>query len=896
MNKKKILSILMSLAMTTGLSTNVFADNTTNTVTYVELVSSLQNINAVNATQGKSASFNINVSASSIDQTTSVTMSSDYHISKTGVTSSSPVKVTLNKNTPTASIPATVTVDSDVNVGSIVVPISTVVTNNSNGNNQIIVQDNKQDSFTVNVLQADTTAPVVTISSPTNDGYYNATTLPSEPAYSIVEANKYTTKVDGWSTDEGTHTVTVTATDDSNNVGSASATYTVDKTPPSISTALIDGGIYNSTTLKNILEADGGKYYIVQDANLDTSQVSASDLVYTEGDNTATITATDKAGNTATKTIKYTVDNTAPSISFNFNNDGFYQSTFAGFNPYYKVEDLHLDTNSVTASAISLTEGNHNVSVSASDLAGNSNSASASYNVDDTAPTVTIKLDPTKFYNKAALDALGDYYTAEDANLLDVNASDLEEDTDGTYTATVSAKDKAGNSTTKSVDYTVDNTKPVITFNDKLVNGGYYQSGALTDIANSFFTATDAHLDSNSISVSENNESIQKLDLTEGTHTIIVTAVDAAGNETTESITYTIDNTPPEVGFNIIDGSILTSAKLAEILNGKDYYTASDNIGVVSVVEDQLQTLEGTYTLNVTARDAAGNETKKSVTYTVDNTPPIITVPADITAEATGNLTAVILGSAAASDNISSAADINITNDAPTSFPLGTTTVTWTATDKAGNQATATQTVKVQDTTAPTFTFVPKDIVTTTTGTSTKVAIGTATATDIFGATVTNDAPDTFPIGTTTVTWSAKDPSGNIATATQKVTIYQFSGILQPVNSVTTDQDLSTAKVSQYKIGSTVPVKFTLTGEEGFSNPLTATLSLKKSSNALPADAELETAVSTSAATTDNLFRYDSTSGQYIFNLSSKGFTSGTYVIRISLNNGQYYDYFISFK
>jgi hypothetical protein len=45
-----------------------------------------------------------------------------------------------------------------------------------------------------------------------------------------------------------------------------------------------------------------------------------------------------------------------------------------------------------------------------------------------------------------------------------------------------------------------------------------------------------------------------------------------------------------------------------------------------------------------------------------------------------------------------------ITNNAPPVFLVGTTTVTWTATDVSGNPATAGQTVTVVDTVAPTVT------------------------------------------------------------------------------------------------------------------------------------------------------------------------------------------------
>src|SRR5260370_27494445 len=44
-----------------------------------------------------------------------------------------------------------------------------------------------------------------------------------------------------------------------------------------------------------------------------------------------------------------------------------------------------------------------------------------------------------------------------------------------------------------------------------------------------------------------------------------------------------------------------------------------------------------------------------------------------------------------------------VSNTAPASFACGTTTVTWTASDGAGNVGTATQTVTVTDTVTPTF-------------------------------------------------------------------------------------------------------------------------------------------------------------------------------------------------
>ncbi|MCB0695764.1 MAG: choice-of-anchor D domain-containing protein [Chitinophagaceae bacterium] len=78
-----------------------------------------------------------------------------------------------------------------------------------------------------------------------------------------------------------------------------------------------------------------------------------------------------------------------------------------------------------------------------------------------------------------------------------------------------------------------------------------------------------------------------------------------------------------------------------------------------------------------------------------ENVPPSITAPANVTVNVPvggSPATGVSLGSPTASDNCGIA---TITNNGPSSYPAGTTTVTWTATDVNGNTATANQTVTV---------------------------------------------------------------------------------------------------------------------------------------------------------------------------------------------------------
>ena len=99
--------------------------------------------------------------------------------------------------------------------------------------------------------------------------------------------------------------------------------------------------------------------------------------------------------------------------------------------------------------------------------------------------------------------------------------------------------------------------------------------------------------------------------------------------------------------------------------------------------------------------DDEGDSTMCAAQVTVQDTlPPDLTVPDDVTAECASPAgTAVNLGTATATDLCD--ASVDITNDAPPLFPLGGTTVNWTATDDAGNQTIASQGVTVEDTIPP---------------------------------------------------------------------------------------------------------------------------------------------------------------------------------------------------
>ncbi|WP_432412097.1 HYR domain-containing protein [Rasiella sp. SM2506] len=93
-----------------------------------------------------------------------------------------------------------------------------------------------------------------------------------------------------------------------------------------------------------------------------------------------------------------------------------------------------------------------------------------------------------------------------------------------------------------------------------------------------------------------------------------------------------------------------------------------------------------------------------TISYTrsfIDTTDPIITCPADVMIAADANsciATGVNLGSPTVTDDCTG---VTFTDNAPATFPLGTTIVTYTATDTSGNTATCSQTVTVEDNVDP---------------------------------------------------------------------------------------------------------------------------------------------------------------------------------------------------
>ena len=290
----------------------------------------------------------------------------------------------------------------------------------------------------------------------------------------------------------------------------------------------------------------------------------------------------------------------------------------------------------------------------------------------------------------------------------------------------------------------------------------------------------------------------------------------------------------------------------------------------------------GTTPVTCTATDDYGNSTTRSFDVTVeDTTAPVIANHGNVTAEATGpNGANVSYTSPTTTDAVDGSGTANCTPAAGSQFALGNTTVTCTATDAAGNHSSSTFTVTVKDTTAPVIAHHDDVSATATSANGANVSYTSPGTTDaVDGPGTANCMPGSgsqFAMGSTTVTCSATDAAGNHSSSTFNVNVtVSASDFLQPIN---TDDS------SIFKQGSTVPVKFQLTGASAGIQNAVANLRISKVNNNILGD-ELE-AVTSTPASTGSLFRYDATSGQYIYNWGTKSYTAGTYQLRIDLGDG----------
>ena len=294
------------------------------------------------------------------------------------------------------------------------------------------------------------------------------------------------------------------------------------------------------------------------------------------------------------------------------------------------------------------------------------------------------------------------------------------------------------------------------------------------------------------------------------------------------------------------------------------------------------------------AQTGSGNDGQQGCNA-ADNTPLVLTInaPAGVnvsgaTLSADKKLTFTECGEPVGQSVTFSSSTVgnhNITHTYSDARPAGPGTGTY---DNRANFTLIVQQAQNPNT-APELSL-PADINATATSSSGAVVNYEATANDAEDGPLTptcNPASGSqFPLGLTAVQCSVTDSGGLSDSGQFNVFVtYAWGGLLQPINGGST---MSTGDDSSvFKKGSTIPVKFQLTGASAGISDATAKLYVAKVQNGV-AGTETEATSSTSASSGSE-FRYDSSNAQYVYNLGTKGdywAANTTYQLRVDLGDG----------
>lgn len=349
-----------------------------------------------------------------------------------------------------------------------------------------------------------------------------------------------------------------------------------------------------------------------------------------------------------------------------------------------------------------------------------------------------------------------------------------------------------------------------------------------------------------------------------------------------------VDNTPPVVSLIDPISGIFSETSLPTSFE----FSLDENSEVFVNGQSQGNFVPGTHALSlptpaqgentvaITASDASGNKSEiVRFSYTYDSIVPEVTATPDRKPNNNGwyNQDVVVTFTAKDEEGGTGIQEGSISGSVTVSKD-GIHSISGIARDNAGNEGEEAIEIKL-DKTAPVINDFEDGAVFTL-----HQDVNWIASDNLSGlVTPENGTLDTSSLGKYTVT--AEDEAGNITKKSYTV-VYDFGGILQPINQDGT---------SVFKAGSTVPVKFQLKDANGaFITDAVAKIGYSKLSNNVWGD--MAEAVSTSAATSGNLFRYDAKENQYIFNLNTKGLSSGTYKLIITLNDGTTQNIQISLK
>ncbi|EAT5311817.1 Ig-like domain repeat protein, partial [Salmonella enterica] len=608
---------------------------------------------------------------------------------------------------------------------TLLVPTITLDTANDSGVPGDNITNEKTPGFTINGIDADAIRVAVQVT-------HNGTSKEVELTQS--GGQWHFTPTSDWA--DGKYTLTVKVEDRAGNINqSVPLAVTIDTQTEINSIVLVnDTGVPDDNLTNDVrpefrvtvpedvnavrLSIDGGTTWV------NATKTSAGIWNYswttdlTEGVHMLTVEATDIAGNTATRTLDFTVDTTlsVPTITLDTAND----SGVAGDNitnektPGFTINGIDTDASRVVVTvthngtnqeveltqiggqwtfmpASDWTDGNYTLTVKVEDRAGNvSQSAPLAVTIDTQTEINNIVLvNDTGVPDDNLTNALRPEFRIEvpedvnvvrlsidggktwvDANKTSASVWDYNwttDITDGVHTLTVKVTDVAGNTATRTLNFTVDTTLLVPTITLDNADDSGTKGDDLTNVNKPTFLLGNIDSDARFVTVEIQHGSIKEvLTATRGTdgrwhftpdnvwgdgrYTLTVKVEDEAGNiRYSAPLSVTVDTDITINKIELVNDSGVVGDNMTNDIHPQFRVTVPEDVNSVRLSIDGGATWvkatqgaagmwdytwpddvkDGKYTLQVEATDKAGNTITRMLEFTIDTTLSIPTIELD---------------------------------------------------------------------------------------------------------------------------------------------------------------------------------------------------------------------------------------------------------------------------
>jgi len=509
----------------------------------------------------------------------------------------------------------------------------------------------------------------------------------------------------------GPHTLTASIKDFAGNIAQATSQFQVDTTPPTVQILQPASGAYvgNAKPLLQVAYSDNFGVNIAslkvtingadQSAQFTKTATGASAAItLPQGPNSVVATISDLAGNQSSASAAFNVDTTPPTVNILH---PLPASVHGSGNIQFSVQftdDQAIDLSSaqvsvdgaavpftttatLTSGSVTLTDGNHNLTASIKDKAGNPGSASISFSVDTTAPDIRIvqpasgallnkstpsvviqvgsalDLDPSTF--KVTIDGT-DQTASFPLNGLTASGT-APPLADGPHTISAQIAKVTGKSGQAQIGFVTDTIPPQVTIDPIGFTNNptpaavvrYSDSGSGVNLS-TLHVLVDGVDVTGSFSVGPGvAQGVLSSGLTEGTHSIQATIADKAGNVSLPApVSFTVDFTPPTAAFTTpVNNSFINTTQPVITLTYSDSGSGVD-VNSVHIFLQQANQPEteitslfsvaasqataainsagalsaGTYHLRAQVGDRAGNQAAPTSAFVIDITPPTYTI------------------------------------------------------------------------------------------------------------------------------------------------------------------------------------------------------------------------------------------------------------------------------